>query len=434
MTASGSTAQLRVGHDGSIPKERYVGEAFAQLEQDRLWSRVWQIAGRVEELDEAGDHVVYDIGRESVIVLRDGEGDIRAFHNSCRHRGTRLADEPGCFEGGQIRCRYHGWTYALDGALTDVPDRDDFDLPSDLGLAEVRCECWGGFVFVNLDTDAEGLLEFLDPIPRLLAPFHLDRMRLRAALTTELPANWKVVVDAFNESYHVQGTHPQILAWTDDTSISYQQIGRHSRYGRLPGARRELRGSARLGDAAETDEGEILAALVSGLGGAFLAEERDLVAEVRALGLGPGEVLGEYQRRRRALLEARGLDVTDLDDEQMTSAEDFHFFPNVVGPIYPGSAILFRVRPIHDDPARCIKDTWVLQWPSPEHATRPPTRRFVANWQDHDWGEITNQDYANMTAVQRGMASSGFTAPILNPRQEANIAHMHQVIDQYLFD
>ena len=101
-----------------------------------------------------------------------------------------------------------------------------------------------------------------------------------------LPANWKSVVDAFNESYHVQGTHPQILAWTDDVSIAYEQLGKHARYGRLAGARRELRPSPRLGlREDEYDEGEILAALVGGLGGAFLADERALVDELRAAGL-----------------------------------------------------------------------------------------------------------------------------------------------------
>ena len=108
-------------------------------------------------------------------------------------------------------------------------------------------------------------------------------MRFRSYLTTVLPANWKVVVDAFNEGYHVQGTHPQILPWTDDVSIAYEQLGNHAHYGRLPSARRSSRPSPRLGlRDDEYDEGEILAALVAGLGGAFLGEERALVDELRA--------------------------------------------------------------------------------------------------------------------------------------------------------
>ena len=110
-------------------------------------------------------------------------------------------------------------------------------------------------------------------------------MRFRAYRTTIIAANWKAVVDAFNEGYHVQGLHPQILPWTDDVSIEYEQFERHAHYGRLPGARRELRPSPRLGLAPdEYDEGEILAGLVAGLGGAFLGEERAAVDELRASG------------------------------------------------------------------------------------------------------------------------------------------------------
>src|SRR6185503_6929024 len=128
--------------------------------------------------------------------------------------------------------------------------------------------------FVNLDLDAEPLLEFLDPLPALLAPYHFDELRFRSYQTTVLPANWKVVVDAFNEAYHVQGTHPQILPWTDDVSITYEQLGIHSHYGRLPDARRELKPSPRLGLGPDDyDEGEILAGLVAGLGRLFLGEE-----------------------------------------------------------------------------------------------------------------------------------------------------------------
>jgi nitrite reductase/ring-hydroxylating ferredoxin subunit len=418
---------------GLVPRERYVSREFAALELDRLWSRVWQVAARVEELAEPGDHVEYRIGDQSVLVVRGEDGGVRAFHNACLHRGTRLANGRGCFEGGVVRCRYHGWQYALDGTLVGVPDREQFaDLPDDLTLTPVRCDTWGGFVFVNLDPDADALLEFLDPIPRLLAPYHLEQMRLRAVLTTELPANWKVVVDAFNEAYHVQGTHPQILPWTDDVSIEYEQLGRHARYGRLPGARRELRSSPRVSADEQPDEGEILAGLVSGLGGAFLKEEQALVDELRTAALAPGELLPEYQRRRRDLLAARGLDVSGLELEQMTSAEDFYVFPNVVGPIYPGSAILFRARPAGLEPGRAIHDTWVLDWPSPDREPRPPRRIEVPDWRDHDWGEITSQDYANMAEVQAGMQSQGFPGLRLNPVQEANIAHMHRTIDEYL--
>jgi phenylpropionate dioxygenase-like ring-hydroxylating dioxygenase large terminal subunit len=422
--------------DGFVPKERYTSRAFADLEHERLWPRVWQIACREEQVARPGAFVEYAIGDESVLVVRTGDGALRAFHNACLHRGRRLATDCGTFEGETIRCAYHGWCYALDGRLGEVPDRHEFTgLPDDLELPPVRVDAWGGFVFVNLDPHAEPLLEFLGPLPELLAGYHLDQMRLRAWLGTVIDANWKVVVDAFNEGYHVQGLHTQILPWTDDVSIAYERLGKHAHYGRLPGARRELRPSPRLHLApGEYDEGEILANLVAGLGGAFLGEERDAVEALRATGPPAGATLLEaYQQRRLELLVARGFDAGALSPDQMTSADDVFWFPNVVGPIYPGSAILFRVRPYGFDPHRSIKETWVLEWRAPdsgpERAVRP---KFFADWREREWGEITEQDYDNLGNVQQGMRSSGWAGARLNPRQEGNILHMHRVIDGYL--
>jgi hypothetical protein len=244
------------------------------------------------------------------------------------------------------------------------------------------------------------------------------------------------VVDAFNEAYHVQGTHPQLLPWTDDVSLEYEQFATHAHYGRLPTSRRRLRPSPRLGLAeGEWDEGEILAALVEGLGGLFYEDERQLVAQLRATPTPAGEtLLSRYQQGRRRLLSQRGVKVDGLADDQLASADDVYWFPNVVGPVYPGSAIIFRVRPNGLDPDSAIKDTWMLEWPRPGEAAKRPVRKFYPDWTARDWGLITNQDYANMAHVQAGMKSRGFAGARLNPRQESNVLHMHRVIDRYLRD
>ncbi|MEY2431543.1 MAG: hypothetical protein QOC92_1268 [Acidimicrobiaceae bacterium] len=426
---------MLIGTDGLVPRERYISRAFLDLEMERLWPRVWQIACREEEVAGVGNYVEYTIGDESVLVVRTGDGRIVAHHNACLHRGTRLATESGTFADEGIRCRYHAWRYGLDGTLLEIVDEHEFEgLPSNLCLTSVRTECWGGFVFVNLDPDAAPLLDYLHPLPDLLRAYHLDTMRFRGYQSTVLPANWKVVVDAFNEAYHVQGTHPQILPWTDDVSIAYEQLGIHAHYGRLPEARRELRPSPRLNlQPDEYDEGEILAGLVAGLGRLFLKEEMAIVDELRAEPSGPHRnLLAEFQQRRRDLLSARGLDVSGLSLDQMTSADDIFVFPNLVGPIYPGSAIVFRIRPNGLDPDSSIKDTWTLEWPRTDQPERKWERRFYPDWRDKDWGEITNQDYANMLEVQTGMKSRGFKGSRLNPRQESNVLHMHRVIDRYL--
>jgi phenylpropionate dioxygenase-like ring-hydroxylating dioxygenase large terminal subunit len=425
---------ILIGEDSVIPRARYTSAEFAALEFERLWSRVWQVACREEEIAEVGEYCEYLLGDQSILVVRSGPETVRAFHNTCLHRGTRLADGAGRFHDSCIRCRYHAWRYDLDGKLVEVVDRDEFEpMPPDAGLKPVQVDRWGGFVWVSLDPGAPPLVEYLDPLPALLAPYQLHRLRMRTYLSTVLPANWKVAVDAFNEGYHVQGTHPQILPWTDDVSLDYEPLGIHSHYGRLPNARRQLRPSPRLGlSEGEYDEGEILESFIRGLGGLFYKDERALVEEIRATPQDGATMLSRYQKGRRALLAARGVAVEEFADDQLTSANDVYFFPNMVGPIYPGIAIIFRVRPNGIAADSCIKDTWFLEWPQEGDPPKRAQRRFYSDWAERDWGEITNQDYANMEHVQMGMTSRGGPGLRLNRRQEVNIMHMHRVIDSYL--
>ena len=288
MAATDDIQHFLVRADGFLPKERYTSAEFADLEFERLWPRVWQIAGRDEELAAPGDFLEYAIGDDSIVVTcaprpASSPRSTTRAGTAARVSPTGAAPSPN----GEIRCPYHAWTYALDGKLAHVPDREEFaGLPDDLGLRPVRVECWGGFVFVNMDLDAEPLLDFLDPLPTLLAPYSFDELRFRTYRSTIIHANWKAVVDAFNESYHVQGLHEQILPWTDDTSIAYEQFDRHSHYGRLAGraARAAAEPASRTAAQTTTTRARSSARSVAGLGGAFLGEEREAVAELRASG------------------------------------------------------------------------------------------------------------------------------------------------------
>ncbi|MBV9410260.1 MAG: Rieske (2Fe-2S) protein, partial [Acidimicrobiia bacterium] len=130
-----------------IPKERYISREFVDLEMQRLWPRVWQIACREEEIPQPGDFVEYVIGDQSIIVVRRADGAIGAYYNACLHRGNKLGTGAGSFPEERIKCSYHGWCYDLAGCVTSVPDRADFsDLPLDLRLGELRVDTWGGFV------------------------------------------------------------------------------------------------------------------------------------------------------------------------------------------------------------------------------------------------------------------------------------------------
>src|SRR5919106_3443254 len=159
-----------------IPKERYLSAEFMALEWDRMWTRVWHLAGPVSDVREVGDYFVYEIGPESIMVTRSEPDRVRAFYNSCQHRGRRLR-EVGSGHASQLQCPYHLWTYGLDGQVTSVPDADDFlqgDPTERVCLSELRCETWNGWVFVNMQPNAEPLRDFLGPLPDHLDPYDFD--------------------------------------------------------------------------------------------------------------------------------------------------------------------------------------------------------------------------------------------------------------------
>ena len=426
----------RAAATGSCPKERYTTREFLDLELDRLWSRVWQIACREEELAERRRlRRVRHRRRVDRDRARDAAGDLHAFHNACLHRGTRLADGCGASRDGTIRCPYHAWRYALDGRLRRGPRPRRLRGPARRPRLWRACavDTWGGFVFVNLDPDAEPLLEFLDPLPALLAPYHLEQMRLRATAHTIIAANWKAVVDAFNEGYHVQGLHPQILPWTDDVSIEYEQLGKHAHYGRLPGARRELRPSPRLG-LRPTTTTRARSSPVSWPGSAARSSARSATRSrscarpVRRRARRARRVPGAPARAaRRARLRRLGLRA-DL----MTSADDVFWFPNIVGPIYPGSAILFRVRPNGRDPDRRSRTPGCSSG-----AARVTINRRCPSDSSPTGTTATGARSPSRTTRTSPTCSAGCGRPVaaglrLNPRQESNVLHMHRVIDRYL--
>src|SRR5262249_14547823 len=150
---------------------------------------------------EPGDYLTFEIGPESILVVRQHDGTIAARYNVCMHRGSRLR-EPGRGHAERFSCLFHGWEYAIDGTLTKVLDPGCFPqgaAPEKLSLRPVRCDQWGGFVFVNLDPNAEPLRDFLGIVPEHLDPYHFEEWSIANDVTIEVPCNWKTSVDAFNE-------------------------------------------------------------------------------------------------------------------------------------------------------------------------------------------------------------------------------------------
>jgi choline monooxygenase len=187
-----------------------------EVEQRRIFTRTWQLVGHVGQLSQTGSYLTGSAGAEPVLVLRDDEGELRAYRNVCRHRGSRLLSGSGrC--GKAIRCRYHGWTYRFDGELIGVPEgRSIRGLDkSKLGLFPARVEVMSGLVFVNLDVHAVPLAEQVPGLPERLDRWRLEELRVKREKPTTQPANWKIVVDNYLEGYHVPIAHPGLMRLLD---------------------------------------------------------------------------------------------------------------------------------------------------------------------------------------------------------------------------
>ncbi len=161
-----------------IPKERYTSREFARLEWERMWTKVWLLAGREQDAAKPGDYFTFEIGTESVLVIRQRDGSLAARFNVCMHRGNRLR-EPGRGHAESFACLFHGWQYGIDGKLAAALDPHCFKqgLPAEkLSLRPVRCETWAGFVFVCLDPNAAPLRDYLGVIPEHLDPYGFEQL------------------------------------------------------------------------------------------------------------------------------------------------------------------------------------------------------------------------------------------------------------------
>jgi choline monooxygenase len=182
-----------------------------ELEYDAIFRKTWQYVGRTTELPEVGSHTVATVGKEPIIVVRGKDDVIRAFYNVCRHRGGPLATENGCSK--MLQCKYHGWTYQLDGMLRGVPDFDRVELfdKKDYGLREVRLEEWEGLLFVALDEPIVPLKEMMSGVRERIKIVDLKSLKFHHRVIYDVHCNWKVYVDNYLEGYHVPLVHPELF-------------------------------------------------------------------------------------------------------------------------------------------------------------------------------------------------------------------------------
>ena len=405
-----------------LPAERYLSQAYFELEAERLWPRVWQMACREEDIPAVGDATVYEIVGRSFIIVRTAPDSIRGYYNSCPHRGRQLLDAPGHLT--ELRCPFHGFRWRLTGEVESVPCRWDFaHVPdAELALREVRVECWGGFVFLNMDPGAAPLAEYLGVLPA-----HFERwkpaQRWKAVHVGKIIAcNWKVAQEAFMESYHVIATHPQILEFCADANSRYDLLGAN--------VNRNLTAfaapSPHLGSAA--DEQRTRAGMLGLLGRAPDAAD------------GPAPRAAIAAKVRAGFARSYGGDWSAVTDAELLDALVYNVFPNFTPWGGAAPSIVYRWRPNGRDVESCLMEVMILK-PLPAGGVRPravPYRLLGANerWADVAelpiLGPVIEQDMANMPYVQQGLRSSGTGRVQLADYAESRIRHFHARLDDFL--
>ena len=195
----------------TMPVWCYTSDAFYRREIDRIFMKVWNFLGRVEQVPHPGDYFTVDFAGVSLIVVRDDGGEVRAFANTCRHRGSELLAGSGRCKA--IVCPYHSWTYALDGRLVGAPEMEQSVgfRKEDNGLIALRLETWGGFIFVNFDRNAAPLEAYLGGMMETIAPYRLDDMALTRRREYVMDCNWKLFVENAKESYHIKTVHKKTI-------------------------------------------------------------------------------------------------------------------------------------------------------------------------------------------------------------------------------
>ncbi|MCC5885075.1 MAG: aromatic ring-hydroxylating dioxygenase subunit alpha [Gammaproteobacteria bacterium] len=426
------------GH--TIPGDRYTSKEFAEQEWEHMWTKAWLLLGRESELPNYGDWQMEEVGPESIIMVRQEDGSVKAFYNVCQHRGNPLVDD----EKGSVKrfvCRYHSWAFLPDGSLNFAPDRHDFpqgDPCDHIRLEELRCETFAGFVWVNMDPDCVTLKEYLGPIWEDWQRWEIQNWRRYVGLTTELNCNWKVVLDNFNESYHVPTVHLGATIKTNRRKV-FSNVNTNV--------------DETLFDMSEEGQNRMI------MEGGYAAGQTDkmgnimepMASELRFWGLDPADFKGRPEATRIALQKAkreqgpkRGYThYNNLPDAALTDAFHYTLFPNFAVSVWADGFHFLRARPHpNGDPQQCVFDNW---WycSQPEGEKGPvstqigplprnhPDEHIKFKYGERSMGKTIDEDMAVFIMQQRGFRSRGFKGVYL-AQQENRVRRYHELIDDYI--
>jgi len=414
-----------------ISTSRYYDQSFFEKEVKHVWPYVWQWACREEDIPNIGDHHIYECVGKSFIIVRTKENEIKALANSCLHRGRQLLENDGNLS--EFKCAFHGLSWNFDGSFKDNPF--GWDCPDWNGgapnLPEAKVETWGGFVFINMNPDAQPLATVLGPIPKHFERYDLDNRYKAIHVCKKFKANWKLTSEAFMESHHVIETHPQALAMTADINSQYdiwndyvgRQITAHTV--QSPHIKENL------------SEQEIFDAFIN------LGSRIDLIEnpEMRV----PDNMTARAfaaQMMRDNLENETGHDFSHAGDAEMIDSHLYNIFPNIS--FWAGMArnMCYRFRPNGLDPETSIMDIVILM-PSPKNKPKPDPVPTVFLGLDEPFSDaidvlgegmaiVFEQDASNLPYIHNGLKASMSKTVEFTKYIEAKLRLNHLVIDRMI--
>jgi phenylpropionate dioxygenase-like ring-hydroxylating dioxygenase large terminal subunit len=427
----------------TIGTEAYLSEEYARQERDKLWRKVWQQVGRVEEIPDVGNYLTYDILDDSIVVVRTAPNNISAYYNVCPHRGRRLVDTPkgarnACGKKKQFVCGFHGSRFNLDGECVHVFEKADWKgalTPARTRLGEVKADTWGGWIWINMDPNCEPLRDYLEPAASMLDPFELQNMRYRWRRWLVFDCNWKVAMEAFDETYHVPATHPEFTKFGDFRGWARAQ-GKHSNIGYdAPKDLDENQAKLRLGKGdprLSTAEMQVYTwEHVKTNTTQTLVDAAVRLADELPEGTPADKVLKHWLDSARRDDAARGVIWPTIDPQHVgSSGTAWQIFPNFQIGHALNNALCYSARPFNYDPNKCIFEAVTYElYPKGQE---PKTQWLYTPMDDEAWLSVLPQDFSNMAAVQQGMKSAGFRGTLPNPYRERSIANLHRNLAQYM--
>lgn len=410
--------------------KRYTSHAFMEAEWENVWTKTWLITIRSSDIPEPGDYMLEDIGRESILIVRQDDGSAKAFYNVCPHRGNLLVTEPAG-SMPSFTCPYHSWRFELDGGCSYAQDPEDFPGGSPCGhvrLASVACEEFSGFVWINMDPDCIPLKESLGQIWDEWSVYPLEKAVRVQATSVRMPCNWKLLLDNFHETYHVPTAHPEGIEYAEDSYL--ETVIELYENGHALGATKCCLPARRL----PPHKDPLTPAIVADLERwdldpeSFRGRERDAREAV--------------QRQKRALADARGLSYYHkLSDAQLTDVFHYTAFPNFATSLNADGMLFLRALPHPTDPQQCIFDSWYYDFGAMssqkmlvtlegEAAQTSVDREFV-EYGEKSLGVVLDGDAWVLAGQQRAINSRGYVGAVL-ANQERRIAQYHNMIDRYI--